>query len=154
MSFLFGILVDLPAHHVKSKSLETLITSPNHWLFIRKLILAHAWCTRDKLLDQACTSNILPLSFFCLHFWKFANLLESSWNFAKMTEPVCVDAKTLFGFPITHLSAFVECLRFHIWSFHVLSVCYLCWFASSVILNQNHLKLSTHHRIIGFLLEN
>ena len=131
MSFLFGIFVDLPAHHIKSKSLETFHTSPNHWLFIRKLSLGHAWCTRDKLVDQACTSNILPLSFICLNFWKFGNLFESSWNFATMTEPVCVDAKTYFHLPSTHLTAFAECLRFHLCSFHVLSVWYLCWFASS-----------------------
>ena len=131
MSFLFGIFVDLPAHHIKSKSLETFHTSPNHWLFIRKLSLGHAWCTRDKLVDQACTSNILPLSLVSLNFWKFANLFESSWNFAKMTEPVCVKGKILFGLPSTHLTAFAECLRFHLWSFHVLSVWYICWFASS-----------------------
>ena len=131
MSFLFGIYVDLPAHHIKSKSLETFHTSPNHWLFNRKLSLGHAWCTRDKLVDQACTSNILPLSFICLNFWKFANLFESSWNFAKMTQPVCVDTKTQFGLASTHLSVLAVYLRFHLWSFHVLSVWYICWFASS-----------------------
>ena len=91
--FVIDIFVDSPAHHIKSKSLETFHTSPNHWLFNRKLSLGHAWCTRDKLVDQACTSNILPLSFICLNFWKFANLFESSWNFAEMTEPLCVKAK-------------------------------------------------------------
>ena len=131
MSFLFGIFVDLPAHHIKSKSLETFHTSPNHWLFIRKLSLGHAWCTRDKLVDQACTSNILPLSFICFNFWKFANLFESLWNFAKMTEPLCVDTKIWFGLASTHLSVLAVYLRFHLWSFQVLSLWYLCWFASS-----------------------
>ena len=68
MCFLCGIFVDLPARHIKSKSLGTLYTSPNHWVFIIKLRLGHAWCTGDQFLVLTCASNIFPLSFMCLNF--------------------------------------------------------------------------------------
>ena len=60
---------------------------------MRMLILDHLWCTTERLLDIACDSNILPLSFLYLNFWKFQKSNKLSWNFAQMTEAVVVDEK-------------------------------------------------------------
>ena len=63
MGFLCGMFVLFATQHIESESVETLHTSPNHWLFMRKISLGHARCTGDKSLDLACRSNILALSF-------------------------------------------------------------------------------------------
>ena len=153
MSFLFGIFVDLPAHHIKSKSLETLHTSPNHWLFVRKPSLTLAWCTRDRLLDQACTPNILPLSFVCLNFWKFANFF---WKFVKLCENDQTSLRWCKNLVwLTQHTSYWFCRVSKILPMEL--SCPFCLVSLLIcqltILNQNHLKLSTHNRIICFLLE-
>ena len=60
---------------------------------MRMLILDHLWCTTEKFLEIACDSNILPLSFLSLNFWKFQKSNKIAWNFAQMTEAVVVDKK-------------------------------------------------------------
>ena len=60
---------------------------------MRKLILGHLWWTTERLLEIACDSNILPLSFLSLNFWKFQKSNKIAWNFAQMTEAVVVDEK-------------------------------------------------------------
>ena len=42
----------------------------------------------------ACDSNILPLSFLSLNFWKFQKCNKMAWKFAQMTEAVVVDEKS------------------------------------------------------------
>ena len=61
---------------------------------MRKLTLGHLWCTTERLLEIACDSNILPLSFLSLNFWKFQKSNQMAWNFAQMTEAVVVDEKS------------------------------------------------------------
>ena len=58
-----------------------------------KLSLGHLWCTTDRLLEIAHDSNILPVSFVSLNFWKFANLHKMGWDFAQVTEWVLIDEK-------------------------------------------------------------
>ena len=140
--------------HIKSKSLETFHTSPNHWLFIRKLSLGHAWCTTDKLVDQACTSNILTLSFICLNFWKFANLFESSLKVCKNDRTSLRWCKNLVW--LTQHTSYCFCRVSKISPMEL--SCPFCLVSLLIcqltMLNQNHLKLWSHYRIIGFLLEN
>ena len=59
-----------------------------------KLSLGHLCCITEKLLDVAGDSNILPISFVSLNFWKFSDCHEMDLNFAQMTESVVVDDKT------------------------------------------------------------
>ena len=61
---------------------------------MRKLNLGHLWCKTERLLEIACDSNILPLSFLSLNFWKFQKSHKMAWNFAQMTEAVAVDEKS------------------------------------------------------------
>ena len=49
---------------------------------------------RESLLEIACHSNILPLSFLPLNFWKFQKSNKMAWNFEEMTEAVVVDEKS------------------------------------------------------------
>ena len=90
----FGIFVHLATPHIASKSLETLHTSPNHWLLIRELSFCLLWCTGERFLELTSASYILPVSFICLNFWKFAHSHEITWNFAKLTEPIFLYEKT------------------------------------------------------------
>ena len=68
---LCGNSIVLAIHHIESNSFETFYSSSNHCLFMGKLTLGHLWCTTERLLEIACDSNILPLSFLSLDFWKF-----------------------------------------------------------------------------------
>ena len=61
---------------------------------MRKLTLGHLWCTTERLLEIAWDSNILPLSFLSLNFWKFQKSNKMALNFAQMTEAVVVDEKS------------------------------------------------------------
>ena len=61
---------------------------------MRKLSLGHLWFTREKFLEIACNSNICPLSFLSLNFWKFQKINEMGRNFAQMTEAVVVEEKS------------------------------------------------------------
>ena len=70
---LCGNSIVLAIHHIESNSFETFHASSNHCLLMRKLTLGHLWCTTERLLEIACDSNILPLSFLSLNFWKFQN---------------------------------------------------------------------------------
>ena len=99
---LCGNCIVLAMHHIESNSFETFHASSNYFLFIRKVILGHLWCTTMRLLEIACDSNILPLSFLSLNFWKFQKSNKIAWNFAQMTEPVVVDEKGLFGVLAIH----------------------------------------------------
>ena len=93
---LCGNSIVLAIHHIESNSFETFHASSNHCLLMRKLTLGHLWCTTEvvELLEIACDSNILPLSFLSLNFWKFQTLYQMAWNFAQMTEAVVVDEKS------------------------------------------------------------
>ena len=88
---LCGNCIVLAIHHIESNSFETFHASSDHCLFMRKLTLGHLWCTTERLLDIACDSNILPLSFLFLNFWNFQKCNKMAWNFAQMTEAVVVD---------------------------------------------------------------
>ena len=48
----------------------------------------------ERLPEIACDSNILPLSFLSLNFWKFQTSNKMAWKFAQMTEAVVVDEKS------------------------------------------------------------
>ena len=48
----------------------------------------------QRLLEIASDSNILPISFLFLNFWKFQKSNKMAWNFAQMTEAVVVDEKS------------------------------------------------------------
>ena len=91
---LCGNCIVLAIHHIESNSFQTFQASSNHCLFMRKLTLGHLWCTTERLLEIACDSNILPLSFLSLNFWKFQKSHKMAWNFAQMTEAVVVDEKS------------------------------------------------------------
>ena len=52
-----------------------------------KLSLGHLWCTTEKFLDVACDSNILPVSFVSLNFWKFSDCHEMDLNFDRIKWP-------------------------------------------------------------------
>ena len=93
MDLLCGSCIVLAIHHIESNSFETFHASSNHCLFMRKLILGHLWCTTERFLEISCNSNILPLSFLSLNFWKFQKSNKIAWNFAQMTEAVVVDKK-------------------------------------------------------------
>ena len=95
LDLLCGNFVDLAIHHIESNSFETFHASSNHCLFMRKLTLGHLWCTTERLLEIACDSNILPLYFLSLSFWKFQKSNKMAWNFAQMTESVLVDEQKL-----------------------------------------------------------
>ena len=90
---LCGNCIVLAIHHIELNSFETFYASSNHCLLIRKLTLGHLWCTTERLLEIACDSNILPLSFLFLNFWKFQKSNKIAWNFAQMTKAVVVDEK-------------------------------------------------------------
>ena len=94
MDLLSGSCIVLAIHHIESNSFETFHASSNHCLFMRKLILGRLWCTTERLLEIACDSNIFPLSFLSLNFWKFQKSNKMAWNFAQMTEAVVVDEKS------------------------------------------------------------
>ena len=91
---LCGNSIVLAIHHIESNSFETFHASSNHCLFMRKLTLGHLWSTTERLLEIACDSNILPLSFLSLNFWKFQTSNKMAWKFAQMTEAVVVDEKS------------------------------------------------------------
>ena len=91
MDLLCGSCIVLAIHYIESNSFETFHASSNHGLFMRKLTLGHLWCTTERLPEIAYDSNILPLSFFSLNFWKFQKSNKIAWNFAQMTEAVVVD---------------------------------------------------------------
>ena len=59
-----------------------------------KVNLGHLWFIPEKLLEFLYGSNIMPLSFMCLNFRKFANFYQMAWNFSQMTEKDFVDKKT------------------------------------------------------------
>ena len=92
--FLCFIFVYLAVHHIASKSFETFHTSPNNCLLIIKVSFDHLWFTPERLLEVPYGSNIMPLSFMCLNFWKLANIHQMAWNFAHLTESAVVDKKT------------------------------------------------------------
>ena len=115
--YLFCIFVHLGTHHIASNWFEILHTSPNHSLLSIKQSLSKLWCAAEGFLELTSGCNILPLSFFLLNFWKFANSCKITWNFAQMTETVFVDEKTYFELPRIHLSGFVDSPRFHLCSF-------------------------------------
>ena len=73
-----------------------------------------------------CGSNILPLCFICPNFWKLAKYSKICWNFSKVFGLVIVDEKTWFGVLNTHISAFLESPRFHLYSFQGLPLWYVC----------------------------
>ena len=111
--------------------LKLLHTSPNHWLLIRKLSFGYLWCTGERFLELTSAIERKPLTFICLNFSKFANSVEITWKFSKMIEPVFLYEKTQFGLPSTHLSAFAECPRFHLWSIQGLYLWYVCSLSNS-----------------------
>ena len=129
--FICGMFIYLATLHIASKLLETLPTSLNHWLFIRELSFRYFWCTGERFLELTFANERKQLSFMCLNFSKFPNSNEITRKFAKMTEPVFVYEKTQFGLLSTHLSAFAECVRFHLWSFQGFSQWYVCLFGNS-----------------------
>ena len=96
---LCGNSIVLAIHHIESNSFETFHASSNHCLLMRKLTLGHLWCTTERLLEIACDSNILPLSFLSLNFSKFQKSNKMAWNFAQMTEAVVVDEKVSLEWP-------------------------------------------------------
>ena len=61
---------------------------------MRKLTFGHLWCTTERLLEIACDSNILLLSFLFLNLLKFQKSNKIAWKFAQMTEAVVVDEKS------------------------------------------------------------
>ena len=129
--YLFCIFVHLGNHHIASNWFEILHTSPNHCLLLIKQSLSNLWCTAERFPELTSGSNILPLSFLFLKFWKFANSHKITWNFAQMTGTVFVDGKTYFELPWIHLSGFADSPRFHLYSFQGLSLWYLCAFGNS-----------------------
>ena len=124
--FLCGMFVHVATHHTASRSLEIFHASPNQCLFMRKISLSQSWFTHEMFLWFTCGSNILPLCFICLNFWKLAKYSKISWNFSKVFGSVFVDEKTWFGVLNTHISAFLESPRFHLYSFQGLPLCYVC----------------------------
>ena len=86
---LCGNSIVLAIHHIESNSFETFYASSNHCLFMRKLTLRHLWCTTERLLEISCDSNIFPLSFLSLNFWKFQKSNKIAWNFAQVTRSCC-----------------------------------------------------------------
>ena len=60
---------------------------------MRKLTFGPLWCTRERLLEIACDSNILPFLFSPWFFLKFQKSNKMTWKFAQMTEAVVVDEK-------------------------------------------------------------
>ena len=92
--FLCGVFVHLATHYIVSKSFETLRTSPNHCPLMEKISLGQWWCTAESFVDFTCGSDILPLLFMYLNFWKFANSCKITWNFVQMTESDFFDEKT------------------------------------------------------------
>ena len=92
--FLCGMFVHVATHHTTSRSLEIFHASPNQCLFMRKISLSQSWFTHDMFLWFTCGSNILPLCFICLNFWKLPKYCKIGWNFANVTEAVIVDEKT------------------------------------------------------------
>ena len=86
---LCGNSVVLAIHHIESNSFETFYASSNHCLLMRKLTLGHLWCTTERLLEISCDSNIFPLSFLSLNFWKFQKSNKIAWNFAQVTRSCC-----------------------------------------------------------------
>ena len=91
--FLCFNFVDLAVHHIASKSFETFHPSPNNCLLIIKVSLGHLSLIPGTLLLFPYDSNIMPLSFMCLNFWKLANIHQMAWNFAHLTESAVVDKK-------------------------------------------------------------
>ena len=120
--FLCFYIVYVAFHHIASKSFETFHTSPNNCLLMIKVNLVHLWFSPERLLELPYGSNIMPLSFMCLNFWKYANIQQMAWNFAHLTESAVVDKKTYFGASWTHHSGFAESKRFHLSSFQGLSL--------------------------------
>ena len=92
--FLCGMFVHVAIHHTASRSLEIFHRSPNQCLFMRKISLSQSWFTHDMFLWFTCGSNILPLCFIWLNFWKLAKYSKIGWNFSKVFGSVIVDEKT------------------------------------------------------------
>ena len=107
---LCGNSIVLAIHHIEWNSFETFHASSNHCLLMRKLTLGHLWCTTERLLEIACDSNILPLSFLSLNFWKFQKSNKMAWNFAEMTEAVVVDEKISLEWP-SHIFVVLQSLQ-------------------------------------------
>ena len=92
--FLCFNFVYLAVHHIASKSFETFRTSLNNCLLMIKVNLGHFLFSPERLLELPYGSNIMPLSFMCLNFWKLANIHQMAWNFAQFTDSAVVDKKT------------------------------------------------------------
>ena len=108
--FLCGVFVHLATHHIASELFETLHTSPNHCFWMKRLSLSQWWCTKERFLEFAYGFNILPLSFMCQTFWKFANSHEITWNFAQMTEQSSLIKELSWDYPV-HILVLLQSLQ-------------------------------------------
>ena len=86
---LCGNSIVLAIHHIESNSFETFHASSNHCLLMRKLTLGHLWCTTERLLEIACDSNILPLSFFVPAFLKVSKVPQNGLKLCTNDRSCC-----------------------------------------------------------------
>ena len=153
ISLLCGVFVDLGAHDAEIESLKTLHASPYQSVVMKRLCLGNLWFS-----GEGCSSSLMVLTlttfFYLSQFikvWKFSrnSLIRFTNDRISLTW-----GKNLVWF--SHGSAYcfyrVSKISAIYPSCASSVVSLLIW--ELIILNQNHLKLFTHHRICVSWWEN